>query len=82
MPAETANPTSHVQASFRLNPETHRAIQEIARIRGLSKSEILRSSVELLRHTISLDPNIKLATVDVNDSRDTTYFRVVEWLLD
>lgn len=73
--------SSYVQASFRLTPDTHEAIKQLARFHGVSQSDIMRSATELFRHSESLSENVRLATVDVSDTADGKRFRVVDWLI-
>jgi len=73
--------TRFVQASFRLHPDTHQAIRDLAAAKNTSHSDIARSAIQLLKHTESLPDNIKLAAVDVNDSDGQDKFKVVSWLV-
>lgn len=70
------------QASFRLSPETHETIRQMALDRGVSQSEVMRSAAALLKHTVGLPPNLKIATVDIEDHQGPDFYRVKEWLVD
>lgn len=71
---------SFVQASFRLSPETHQTIRELAVAKNWSQSEVMRAAAALLRHTERLPTNIVLATVNLDDCVDSRY-KVQSWVL-
>lgn len=74
--------TPFVQASFRLTPETSAAIRDMAIAKGVSQSEVMRAATTLLKHTQGLSESLKLAVVDVQDHKDTDYYRVKQWIVE
>ena len=74
--------TGYVQASFRLTPDTLESIKQIAIAKGVNQSSVMRESTTLLRHTVGLKPNQKLAVVDIDDHSGPTHYRVLQWLVE
>jgi hypothetical protein len=77
-----AEDNRYVQASFRLTPDTLESIKQMALAKGVNQSSIMRESTTLLRHTVGLKPNQKLAVVDIDDQSGTSHFRVLQWLVE
>ena len=73
---------NYQQASFRLTPDTHDIIRDIATAKNVSQAEVMRGLTNLLkRHVLSCTASIKLAIVDTDDSIESSHYRVVEWLV-
>lgn len=77
-----AEDSKYVQASFRLTPDTLDSIKKMAIERNVNQSTIMRSATTLLRHSIGLKPNQKLAVVDIDDHTDASHFKVSQWIVE